>query len=191
MEPSPSKRRALGSLDPNASSPKPQLGFKQLKPVALNAPGSPLKRSAEPTSEPEPKKRQLTMEPKSEHQPSRKPSVDEKGQQVCSPELNNHYHPCVPTADLEPPPQSPRPSDRHRSASPAASSLFDSSGLDNTQGTAITEPDVDAAVPATAGHQQASYGGQSRPPTRPRLTREETREVCFPNPPPIARDSYN
>lgn len=85
MEASPSKRRALGSLDPNASSPKPQLGFKQLKPVALNAPGSPLKRSAEPTCEPEPKKRQLTMEPKTEHQPSRKPSIDEKGQQVCFP----------------------------------------------------------------------------------------------------------
>lgn len=77
MEASPSKRRALGPLDPNALSPKPQPGLKHLKPPApQSAPGSPLKRLAGPTSEPEPKKRQLTMDPPAE--PAKKPSIDER-----------------------------------------------------------------------------------------------------------------
>ncbi|KAK1768651.1 hypothetical protein QBC33DRAFT_514231 [Phialemonium atrogriseum] len=169
MEASPSKRRVLGSLDPNASSPRPQLGLKQLKSPHHNAPGSPLKRPAEPSPGPQPKKIQLTMEARTELQSGKKAGIEEKAQ---------HLHEMPANAeqpDTDPSQQSPRPSDRHRSASPAASSLFDSSGLDNTQATAMTDPDVDTAIPAITPA-VAALAALARPPTRPRLTREEAKE---------------
>ena len=86
--------------------------------------------------------------------------------------------------------QSPRLSESRRSESPTTLSLFDTSGIDNTHSTAITDleaadADADTAAlapnPATALPTPIVTFSSADPPclpsTRPRLTREQTREV--------------
>jgi hypothetical protein len=65
---------------------------------------------------------------------------------------------------------------RRQSVSPEPSSLFDSSVIDTSQATTITEPDV-VAVTAAAAAAASTLGPIPRPVTRPRLTREEARQV--------------
>jgi hypothetical protein len=60
---------------------------------------------------------------------------------------------------------------RHRSASPYTPSVFDTSAVDNSQVTILTEPDTSGPAPAPAPVAAPA------PRLRPRLTREQAREV--------------
>ncbi len=72
MDASP-KRRALAALDPNASSPRPRLGFKPGH-VQLASPLKPL-TLPRASPEPEPKKRALLMEDERPDHPAKKVCV--------------------------------------------------------------------------------------------------------------------
>jgi hypothetical protein len=109
MDATPSKRRALASLDPNAS-PKPRLDLNQTKPT--QSAGSPLKKKtlalasdtppaphALSSEEEEPKKRALAMDDaRSEEQPSKRPCRESSKQ----PESGTaHDEPETSTQDAE------------------------------------------------------------------------------------------
>ncbi|KAL1871299.1 hypothetical protein VTK73DRAFT_2167 [Phialemonium thermophilum] len=172
MEVSPSKRRVLGALDPNASSPKPQVA--QSKVDRLDAVDLPLKRPLMSRQlEPELRKRPLVAEvPRpQEQQPFKKACLDESRDQNAATIDEDRSE-----AEAQPLQLSPRQSDRQPSATPEASSLFDSSGLDNTQDTAITEPDNDAPATASGARVTPLELLSQLAPTRPRLTQEQARE---------------
>ncbi len=82
MDASP-RRRALASLDPNASSPKPQLGLKRGH--ALQA--SPLKQRplSIPALEPEPKKYMVAMEEDQDEHPAKKARVGDADESSAQP----------------------------------------------------------------------------------------------------------
>lgn len=169
---SPIKRRALGALDPNASPRPARLDAKQLG----NAPSSPLKQMAVFSASP------------SQHEANKRPllfgelaaDLLHPAKKVCQGDggrdMTAHDSDRVPEVresinrdqTLDAP-------DRRQSASPEPSSLFDSSVIDTSQATAITEPDV-VGVTAAAAAAASTLGPIPRPPTRPRLTREEARE---------------
>ncbi|KAB5558293.1 hypothetical protein GE09DRAFT_1118636 [Coniochaeta sp. 2T2.1] len=171
---SPTKRRVLGSLDPNASPrPNARLDAKQVS--NNNAGDSPLKKvavfSASPSSQPAANKRPLLFGELPPHgdllHPAKKVCQknsrrDMAGQQ-SSPDGENGRDQ-INTAP-----------ERRQSASPEPSSVFDTSALDTSQATNITEPDV-VAITAAAAAAVSTLGPIPRSPTRPRLTREKARE---------------
>lgn len=168
MTASPVKRRVLGALNPNASSPRPLqiAGTKAALPQSV-AP-TPGKRTidsvqASPTSSGDPvaKRARLTGEEGGGRAvgvpaPTRKPSTDTRQAQ----------------------PQSMR---KPRSPSPADDSIFDHSAADTSQATAITEPDAERHAAQTIPSLPSLAGSVPRRPA-PRLTRQQAREVSPPPP---------
>lgn len=172
MTASPVKRRVLGALNPNASSPRPLqiAGTKAAQSLAALPQSSvaptPGKRTidsvlASPTSSGDPaaKRACLTGEggggrtvgvPAS----TRKPSTDTRQAQ----------------------PQSIR---KPRSPSPADDSIFDHSAADTSQATAITEPDAERHTAPAIPSLPSLAGSVPRRPA-PRLTRQQAREVSAP-----------
>ncbi|KAK0629832.1 hypothetical protein B0T17DRAFT_200416 [Bombardia bombarda] len=228
MDSSPTKRRVLGPLDPNASSPSSpmaqQPGFLKLtKPDAAAITARPPPSSGTtvasttsisttqsavsaattvdelPSPDPETRKRPLKM-------PPLRPGNDEDDDGLPA-----QKRPCLgdedrtsgshdemiarkrsspvkgdPEEESQSQSQSQSPSrysggdlSRQRSASPAASSIFDSSAmLSTSQDTTITEPDAELLLQATAAAAAATTaaGPPVRRRTGSRLTREEARE---------------
>ncbi|KAL2129109.1 hypothetical protein VTI74DRAFT_8210 [Chaetomium olivicolor] len=192
---SPVKRRVLGALDPNTcSSPKKaRQGLKpavavqpspvKMKPVALWVVGSPESRKR---SSPAPSPTSASVESKAgekenedEVEPAAKRQRVEGGEQegdksqLLRVEVNPHSPPPSSASTTRSIPSTTR----HRSASPETPSVFDTSAVDNTQMTILTEPDTpaSAAVPAVAAPPQPQV--QVQPPRpRVRLTREQARE---------------
>ncbi|KAH8910177.1 hypothetical protein BR93DRAFT_925204 [Coniochaeta sp. PMI_546] len=169
---SPTKRRVLASLDPNASPRPTRLDAKQL----AHAPSSPLKRvtvfSASP-SQPETSKRPLLFGELAGNllHPAKKVCQEVVTQDMAV--LETFRVPELHESDSCD--QSHTAPERRQSASPELSSLFDSSVIDTSQATTVTEPDV-VAVTLAASAAASTLGPIPRPATRPRLTREEARE---------------
>ncbi|OIW33960.1 hypothetical protein CONLIGDRAFT_677690 [Coniochaeta ligniaria NRRL 30616] len=169
---SPTKRRVLGSLDPNASPRPTRLDAKQL----ANAPSSPLKRvtvfSASP-SQPEANKRPLLFGELAAEllHPAKKVCQEDNRRNMAAHESGRVSE----MRESKTHDQTASAPERRQSASPEPSSLFDSSVIDTSQATTITEPDV-IGVTAAAAAAASTLGPIPRPATRPRLTREEARE---------------
>ncbi|KAK4455981.1 putative cyclin-dependent kinase [Podospora aff. communis PSN243] len=140
MDPSsPTKRRVLGALDPNVSSPKQCQPPKQQPTTDLSVSQQSIPCSAwvdraselaEPASVTEgDRKRSIsTTRPSFDSKPSRKrPCLgDAEEPHILVPDRNN---------------------DRQRSTSPDTSSLFDNSITDTSQLTTVTEPDIENPDP--------------------------------------------
>ncbi len=188
MDVSP-KRRVLAALDPNASSPKPRLG---LKPGHVPL-ASPLKQPVFSAGSPdtEPRKRLTVMDDEFADQPAKKVRVMSGNLSVTRPS---------PAPSSQSTAEEVRESQRKlrafvvgrnskltiivsrqqstRQPSPAASSIFDSSLLDTSQATTLTEPDAESPG-TTAGGPATTLRAITLPPPRPRMTREQAREVCL------------
>ncbi|KAK3692501.1 hypothetical protein B0T22DRAFT_15497 [Podospora appendiculata] len=171
MSTSPSKRRVLADIDPNASlsfsSPKAPLAWKQAKADPVT-PGTITSTSRTQTRTPspdvEPRKRDLAME----GEPAAKRACIEANSRPRS-------------QDVKPEPESQESPARRRSSSPTASSVFDNSAIDTSQVTTLTEPDAEhapAAAPAPPAVPIPTVDAASPAQRRstPRLTREEARE---------------
>ncbi|KAK0738284.1 hypothetical protein B0T18DRAFT_394601 [Schizothecium vesticola] len=159
MATSPVKRRVLGALNPNASSPRPQRidGTKAaLQPShsahglaalpQLSVASTPGKRTIDSVQaspacggDPEAKRARLTAE--------------EGGGRTTQPQSNR----------------------KPRSPSPADDSIFDHSAADTSQATAITEPDAERHTAPAIPSLPSLAGSVPRRPA-PRLTRQQARE---------------
>ncbi|KAK3897165.1 hypothetical protein C8A05DRAFT_39286 [Staphylotrichum tortipilum] len=195
MNTSPTKRRVLGALDPNACSPKPKARHdgkllsthspvKYTKPVAPRQTSpSRVSSSRTPERDAESKKRRspsLALASAA----SRVDETDEIGRgepaakRLCLDDdmSSGAQHPRGETRGEESPPSSSSTTrtttTRHRSASPDTPSVFDISAADNSQVTILTEPDAAAPAPAPA---PAPVIAAPLPPPRPRMTREQAR----------------
>jgi len=175
---SPIKRRVLGALDPNASSPKPHQGLKQKQQQQSTKGGPPRGSSAThqdishlacPSTTPEPSL--LASEGDAKRPVSTMaPHADESGEPA-------RKRPCLgDAADV-----SVDHDDRQRSVSPDTSSVFDYSAIDTSQATTVTEPDTEQTGPVPSLEGRA----QNRPmpiPPRPQPMQqrslEEVRQVC-------------
>ncbi|KAB5570426.1 hypothetical protein GE09DRAFT_1103244 [Coniochaeta sp. 2T2.1] len=170
---SPTKRRVLGFLDPNASPrPNARLDTKQ---VSNNiAGGSPLKKvtvfSAPPSSQTAADKRPLLFGELPHH------DLLHPAKKVCQEDNRRDMTGQVSSRDGETGrDQTNTAPERRHSASPEPSSVFDTSAIDTSQATNITEPDV-VAITAAAAAAVSTLGPIPRSPTRPRLTREQAKE---------------
>ncbi|KAL2016482.1 hypothetical protein VTK56DRAFT_3478 [Thermocarpiscus australiensis] len=175
MDTSPTKRRVLGALDPNTLSPRVRQDPKQptQNPMKANATG-PVRTAAVPgrassthasSRIPEPDSRKRTLDAASD------PTMAPRAGAADEPAPKR---PCLDsgakdgiTQPTEHDTESPASTTRHRSASPGASSVFeDTSAIDTSQDTTLTEPDAETTA-APPPRPRAS---------RPRLTREQARE---------------
>ncbi|KAI3399866.1 hypothetical protein diail_5377 [Diaporthe ilicicola] len=200
----PTKRRVLGSLDANVQmSPRsPKVAASPLKRTSREASLS-LSRRASPSprkpasKEASPKKR--SMEESAALQPAvKKLCSDDSAGAVPAPEANTNAvvaaaaitekQQAVHTTDVDEPSASQPAAAARRSVSPDASSLFDVSGMNTSQDTTITEPDLDAPTTATATAPVALAAtpvpsisnpliSPLPPQTRPASTREEKTEI--------------
>ena len=200
---SPVKRRVLGTLDPNAASPRTpqQLGTKQtmkMDPVASRSPSHPQihslpspPRGDDGDLRKRPMQQQMAphvLEDEDEQvEPSKKrpclrdePEEDvAASQEVC----RSRHGPTTLSSKSNHVPvvQSPVSPLRHGSASPEASSVFDNSIIDTSHATAITEPDEQQQGGANPLYAAAAAAVAASAPIRrragSRLTREEAREV--------------
>ncbi|KAJ9134448.1 hypothetical protein NKR23_g10130 [Pleurostoma richardsiae] len=171
MEVSPSKRRALAPLSVNAPSPNSKAHLKQGKqptasPLKLHRDVRPL-FAAEVSSDP--KKRTLAPAG-NDLQPAKKPRLEEPASALRRSMAEANLTVVEDCEEVSP---DNSQTARQQSASPDASSIFDSSGLDSTldtsQATAVTEPDMEGAD---------VFSLASLPPLQPRRipTREESRQ---------------
>jgi hypothetical protein len=167
MDASPQKRRVLASLDSNAPSPGAKTQQERERAAVKQHHALPIIYQTEPYS-----KRSFPMAAEDLQQPRKR---------AChgSPQLS----PCRDGNTLEarlpviliprtglvltdgPLQRDQLTALRARSASPASSSVFDSSNLDISQATTMTEPDAEAPA------------GLPLPPRRRIPTREESRQV--------------
>ncbi|KAL8370279.1 hypothetical protein RB595_000589 [Gaeumannomyces hyphopodioides] len=177
--PSP-KRRVLAPLDVNRSSLAPSMAaVAKFAGAAASVP--PLKLSATsrptlPTEQEQPRKRPFESmagaAAASHHQqpqPAKKACMD--------PEVKDE----IPSSSDESTQREQLESIEHdvdtrqRSPSPAESSVFDTSGVDTTQATALTEPDVEG--PAAIAPHPAPPTSVSAPARRPQSRAEATRQA--------------
>ncbi|KAM7220732.1 hypothetical protein V8F06_003801 [Rhypophila decipiens] len=183
---SPTKRRVLGVLDPNAASPRtPQpvldgkrTNFKSEHGVASTRSPSNSQARSHRLPSPLPRQDSPGLRKRSVHEmaPSRGEEED--------PAAPARKRPCLrddAEEDVSGVGESPVSPLRNRSASPETSSVFDNSVNDTSHATAITEPDEQqrgapanplSAVAAAA----VAASGPSRRAPGSRLTREQTRE---------------
>ncbi|EJT81894.1 hypothetical protein GGTG_01868 [Gaeumannomyces tritici R3-111a-1] len=171
------KRRVLGPLDVNRSSPAPPMAT-GAKFAGAAASASPLKLSATsrptlPTEQEQPRKRPFasmagTAAASHQQQPVKKACMD--------PEVKDETPTSSDESTQQEQPESiERDADtRQRSPSPAESSVFDMSGVDTTQATALTEPDVED--PAATLPYPAPATSAPAPARRPQSRTEATRQ---------------
>ncbi|KAI1754336.1 hypothetical protein F4782DRAFT_51760 [Xylaria castorea] len=149
---SPSKRRALAPVDANTRSP---LGVSRLPPSKLDLPKSkmalgtnlvepstlkrPIEQEGDRETQSSAKKRRLSDVRTEPHSP--------RNERLVLKDVNNTQRP--------------------RSVSPEDSSLFDNSTIDNSQVTAISEPDVDTTTTPPVAKNRPRLGS---------MTREEARQ---------------
>ncbi|KAG6365320.1 hypothetical protein INS49_006929 [Diaporthe citri] len=173
----PTKRRVLGSLDANVQmSPRsPGLGASPLKKASREASREAslsLSRRASPSPrkqasrEGAPRKRPLEEASAALQQPAvKKLCSDDAAAAVSAPEANATAPAAAASGrqqtvqnndENDPPASQPTTTGDRRSVSPDASSLFDVSGMNTSQDTTITEPDIDAPITATATAPAAS-----------------------------------
>ncbi|KAK7736892.1 hypothetical protein SLS63_003241 [Diaporthe eres] len=163
----PTKRRVLGSLDANVQmSPRsPGLGASPLKKASREASQS-LSRRASPSPrkqasrEGSPRKRPLDEAAATLQQPVvKKLCSDDAAGAVLALEQANAAATATASATAAAASgrqqtvqnnDEPTTTGDRRSVSPDASSLFDVSGMNTSQDTTITEPDLDAPITATA-----------------------------------------
>ncbi|KAL5888643.1 hypothetical protein ACKVWC_003901 [Pyricularia oryzae] len=149
---SPSKRRVLGDLDVNISSPK--------RPNTLKTVASSAKPDSSLLSEETRKRRFGVMagNATTEHEQLKRTCLD-------STAATEENYP----AQLQQQQHAPDESDSQQAAaSPAASSIFDTSAHDTTMTTTVTEPDTDA--PSIL--RSVAAAASSRIPSRAELTRQ-------------------
>ncbi|KAJ2980549.1 hypothetical protein NUW58_g6916 [Xylaria curta] len=151
---SPSKRRALAPLDANTRSP---LGTPRLSPSKLNLAQSKMALGTNTSLvEPSTVKRPIEEE-RDEEAPgsTKKRRISDARTEPHSPQ-NEIPHQQEANDVIRP-----------RSMSPEEPSVFDNSTIDNSQLTAISEPDVEATVAPTAVENRPRLGS---------MTREEARQ---------------
>ena len=174
---SPAKRRVLGELDPNASSSPKKIRHDMMKTGQKSPVGKPTSVAFPPPSP------VTTRTPGSEiKKRSASPS------EAITPQENegqaSQEEPPAKRACLETPSQTLPES---RAASPAPSSVFDNSALDHSQeASTLTEPDPVPAIQAPPPQPPSSAA------VRPRLTREQARQVTYPacHPPHFPRSFF-
>lgn len=189
----PTKRRVLGSLDANVQmSPRsPGLGASPLKKASREASLS-LSRRASPSPrkqasrEGSPRKRPLDEAAAALQQPAVKKLCSDDAAGAVPVSEANATAPAAAASgrrqtvqnndENDPPASQPTPAGDRRSVSPDASSLFDVSGMNTSQDTTITEPDLDAPITATATAPTAPVA----PAAAPTLSLSST----FASPPP-------
>ncbi|GAW11111.1 hypothetical protein ANO14919_004510 [Xylariales sp. No.14919] len=149
---SPNKRRALAPVDANTRSP---LGPSRLSPFKLDLPRSKMALGTSPVK-PNTIKRPIEHEGERETPGStKKRRVRNAGTESLSPR------------NEKPPQKEPDDTRRLRSTSPEDFSVFDNSTIENSQVTAISEPDLEiTAAPAVAENRPRQRG----------MTREEARQ---------------
>lgn len=202
---SPVKRRALGDLDPNASSSPKKIRHDMMKPgqkspvvkptsvafpppspVTTRTPGSKSKKrpvAALVAAAASPSKAALSQEPEgqaSQKEPlAKRPCLETPSQtwttnvemDVCG--YLSIYPASKMSASNKGSPQS-QPQPESRAASPAPSSVFDNSAFDHSQETStLTEPDPVPTIQPPLLQPPSSA-------VRPRLTREQARQVLHP-----------
>ncbi|KAJ0116524.1 hypothetical protein J7T55_007504 [Diaporthe amygdali] len=156
----PTKRRVLGSLDVNV----------QMSPKSPGLAGSPLKRGSREASlslshcaSPSPRKpaskdvspKKRPLDEATATQPAvKKLCSDDAAGAVPAPDATDAAaagkQQTVQNSDEDEPSASQPTTGDRRSVSPDASSLFDASGMNTSQDTTITEPDLDAPITVTA-----------------------------------------
>ncbi|KUI65448.1 hypothetical protein VM1G_00916 [Cytospora mali] len=155
----PTKRRVLGALDVNVQmSPRsPKVFGSPLKKGSSRETTAGLSRHATPSprkaisKEVTPKKRPLGEEASVHPIAKKLCSETTTKTEVDFPSVNVEAvekHATVQDAD-EDEPAAPQPAGGRRSISPDASSLFDTSVMNTSQDTTITEPDTDAPITTT------------------------------------------
>ncbi|KAM7201028.1 hypothetical protein V8F20_005037 [Naviculisporaceae sp. PSN 640] len=184
---SPTKRRVLGALDPNAASPRtPQHLFgakranlKTEPVVASNI--SPSRSLTQPRSLPSPPKGEGSPDLRKRPMQQMAPPHGEEDERAEPAKKR----PCLrgdPEEDVPAVQESPVSPVRHRSSSPETSSVFDNSINDISHATAITEPEEQAQPGTTATPFYAAAAaavaasGPVRRGTGSRLMREQARQ---------------
>lgn len=181
MTASPVKRRVLGALNPNASSPRPLQIAGTKAALQPSHPTQSLTALPQLSIAPTPGKRTIDSvqaSPTSAGDPAAKRArltgEGEGGKTVGVP-ASTRKPSATDTRQAQP--QSVR---KPRSPSPADDSIFDHSAADTSQATAITEPDADRHTALTIPSLPSLAGSVPRRPA-PRLTRQQAREVSPPS----------
>ncbi|KAK4123672.1 hypothetical protein N657DRAFT_690371 [Parathielavia appendiculata] len=191
MEASPAKRRALGALDPNACSPKVRSGAKvlsaQLSPVKIKTAGprhmDTMVSASSPSSSPQ---KATDSRKRRSPTPASRDNVSRATRHEALSSEPVPKRPCLDhntREDLRPRREESPPSStstarttaftttRRRSVSPDSPSVFDTSAVDTSQATILTEPDTSAPALTVPPPAAAPV-----PRSNSRLTREQTRE---------------
>ena len=184
MNASPTKRRALAALDVNA--PSPGSGSKTL-PKTGGTGSDALATAPKPLPSPPPEEDAATKK-----RPPPAPPVDEQpAKKTCRVEAPPRAEAAGGDSDdgvgggevgARPAGLGASPMDRTPTASPAPSSVFDSSALDTSQATTLTDADADGPL--------AALLAAGPPPARRVLTREESRQVRLPPHPTLPPSAY-
>ncbi|KAI0097080.1 hypothetical protein F4814DRAFT_125469 [Daldinia grandis] len=168
MDSSPSKRRALGSIDANARSPVSASKLQGSKLKALSPTSSIMNNAIKRPLDPEAASQHQQHPPTPPTPPSKKQRLSVDEEEVERMPIDEEHRPERDSSRAE--------AERRQSISPEEDSTFlDNSTMDITLETAVTEPDIEVVAPAPPTP-PAPAPAPAPARRRSTMTREEARQ---------------